>query len=648
MKILLVEENPDDVRIITEMLRRAPSGPFDLNHVAGLEQALTALREQTYDVLLLDLDLPDSQGLENLPIAQEQTGNRLPTIVLTNSDDETVAIEAVRRGAQDFLHKRNMTSEVLRRSLRYAVERHRAQRASLESQAQHRQLTETSLIQSTALSAAANGIMITDRAGTILWVNPAFTALTGFTAEEVIGQNPRLLKSGQHDEAFYSAFWSTISSGGIWRGEFINRRKDGSLCMNEQTVAPVRSGGQEITHFICVMQDITERKALADALHQAQRLEAFGQLAAGVAHDFNNLLTIIRGSAELVLMAGTGLSVEANEELNHVIGAAERGAALTRQLLIFGRKQVLQPQPVTLTQLIGNLAGMLNRIIREDIRLECRCAEQLPFVQADPGMLEQVLINLVVNARDAMPHGGHMLIMTEKVTLDESCVQTNPEARPGEYVCLTVSDTGSGIAPEELPRIFEPFFTTKAPGKGTGLGLATVYGTVKQHQGWIEVSSRPGQGSAFRIFLPAIPPPVRLEMTEPAEGQFPGGTETILLVEDDLSVRIVTRRVLEKFHYRVLEATSARDAMVLWSRHSEEIALLLTDIVLPDGISGRDLARRVHAQTPGLRIIFFSGYSAAVLGKDTEFMQQTRSYFLAKPCSPSNLLQTVRRCLDQQ
>jgi signal transduction histidine kinase len=524
MKILLVEDDPDEVRTTAELLKRAAHEPFGLARVADLGQALEALGEQAYDVVLLDLGFSDSQGLETLAKAQEQIAGRLPIIVLTASADVALSVEAVRRGARDFLHKSGLTADLLTRTLRYAVERHRAQRALLESEARHGRL--------------------------------------------------------------------------------------------------------------------------ADALRQAQRLEAFGQLAGGVAHDFNNLLTIIRGNAELLLMDSAGLSAEAAEGLNHVIGAAERGATLTRQLLIFGRKQVLQPQPVTLNELVSNLARMLKRLIRENIHLECRYTEQLTFVLADPGMLEQALLNLVVNAQDAMPCGGRLLITTERVILEPSRTQTNPDARAGEFVCLAVSDTGTGIAPEELARIFEPFFTTKEPGKGTGLGLATVYGAVKQHQGWVEVSSLLGQGTTFKIFLHAIPPPVRLETARQAQTQLPGGTETILLVEDDLSVRMITRQVLEKFQYKVYEALCAREALDLWSRHSGEISLLLTDVVLPDAINGRDLAGRLHAQKPDLKLIFFSGYSAAVLGKDTEFIQQTRSHFLQKPCSQSTLLQTVRRCLD--
>jgi CheY-like chemotaxis protein len=259
--------------------------------------------------------------------------------------------------------------------------------------------------------------------------------------------------------------------------------------------------------------------------------------------------------------------------------------------------------------------------------------------------MEQVLLNLVVNARDAMPGGGQLLIAAEGVSFDAAYARMNPEARAGEFVCLSVGDTGTGIAPEHLQRIFEPFFTTKEPGKGTGLGLATVYGIVKQHQGWVEVSSRVGEGTTFKIFLPAIPPPAKAAAA-PAQAELRGGSETVLLVEDDLSVRMTTRRMLETFKYKVYEAACAREALEVWRHHAGEIALLLTDIVMPEGLTGRDLAEQLRAKSPGLKVIFMSGYSAEVLGTDTEFFRRTASYFLHKPCPTATLIRTVRQCLD--
>ena len=286
--------------------------------------------------------------------------------------------------------------------------------------------------------------------------------------------------------------------------------KDGRRFPVELRANAILDERGQLIGLIGVHTEITERRQLEAQLRQAQRMEAVGQLAGGVAHDFNNMLAVIQGNADLLLMDADQFSAEANEGLKHIVAASGKAANLTRQLLVFSRKQVMQSQPLALNDLIRNLAKMLARTIREDIRLECLYADPLPFVQADPGMLEQVLVNLVVNARDAMPHGGHLRIATEKRSLEAANAQANPEARAGEFVCLSVSDSGAGIAPEHLSRVFEPFFTTKAPDRGTGLGLATVYGIVKQHQGWIELSSQLGAGTRFNIFLPAIPVPVAM------------------------------------------------------------------------------------------------------------------------------------------
>jgi signal transduction histidine kinase len=442
--------------------------------------------------------------------------------------------------------------------------------------------------------------------------------------------------------------WDTLVKGEVWHGHFMNKRKDGTIYEEDASITPIRDAAGQIVNYVAVKRDVTHEVQLEDQLRQAQKMEAVGQLAGGVAHDFNNMLVVIRVNAELLLMDEEKLGAGAREGLKHVIGAAERAANLTRQLLIFSRKQAMQSQPLALNDLIENLTRMLKRVVREDIRLECRYAAELPFIQADPGMLEQVVLNLVVNARDAMPKGGHLLIATEGARVDEGYARANREARAGEFVCLVVSDTGTGIAPEHLQRIFEPFFTTKDVGKGTGLGLATVYGIVQQHQGWIEVSSRLGEGTTVKIFLPAIAAPAEKAAAAQAGAELRGGTEAILLVEDDEPVRLTTRRMLERYGYRIWEAGNAREAREVWRSHREEVALLLTDIVMPEGITGRDLAAELRKDRPGLKVVFMSGYSAQVVGKGTDFSRRARSHFLQKSCSPGTLLQTVRQCLDEK
>ncbi len=383
-----------------------------------------------------------------------------------------------------------------------------------------------------------------------------------------------------------------------------------------------------------------------EQLRQSQKLEAIGQLAGGVAHDFNNLLTVIRGNTELVLMNPAQLQPMAVDCLNQAVAAADRAAKLTRQLLAFSRKQVMQSQPLNLSEVVTNLTKMLKRVIGENIHLQCNCNASAPYALADVGMLEQVLVNLVVNARDAMPRGGQLMISTALVELDPIHCRDHEEARPGRFATLSVADSGTGIASEHLPHIFEPFFTTKDVGKGTGLGLATVYGIVKQHQGWIDVSTQVGVGSTFTLFLPAIEVsgPRRASSEDPSKPS--GGKESILLVEDEDSVRLLTRRLLEKFGYTVHEAASGRAALELQRSQSLRLDLLLTDIIMPEGVTGRELAERMRADNPGLKVIFTSGYSGDILGNDTEFVRQTNSRFVAKPCSPQLLLQTIRQYLD--
>jgi CheY-like chemotaxis protein len=341
-------------------------------------------------------------------------------------------------------------------------------------------------------------------------------------------------------------------------------------------------------------------------------------------------------------------TAEAKEGLKQLVEASERAANLTRQLLTFSHKQVTQPQPLVLNEVIAKRTKMLNRVISENIDLQCHYAALLPYIQADPDMMEQVILNLVVNARDAMPKGGQLRVVTEPVTLDATQARVNPEARAGDFVCLSVSDTGTGIAPEVLPRIFEPFFTTKEVAKGAGLGLATVYGIVQQHQGWLEVSSQVGRGSTFKVFLPAIPTPAGRAAAAVAGADIRGGDETILLVEDEPAVRLTTRRMLERKGYRIREAASGREALAVWQSHAGEISLLLTDIIMPGEITGRDLAERLWGHRPGLKVIFMSGYSADVLGANNDFIGRTRSHFLQKPFSLRAMLETVRRCLDEK
>ena len=496
-------------------------------------------------------------------------------------------------------------------------------------------------LQSAALNAAANAIVITDRDGTIEWANPAFTALTGYTLAEAVGKNPReLVKSGVHPPEFYEQIWQTLTAGAVWDGELTNRRKDGTLYVEEQTITPVRDSGGAITHYVGVKRDLTEQKRLREQLTQAQKMEVVGRLAGGIAHDFNNLLTVINGTADLALMdlpEGHPL----REEFEHIQEAGNRAAQLTRQLLAFSRKQVLSPVALNLSTHVTNTARLLQRMIGEDITLVIDAGPELETVLADPGQIEQVILNLAVNARDAMPGGGSLTITTGNVMLDAAFVAAHPDATAGAHVVTTVTDTGTGMTPEVVARIFEPFFTTKGPGKGTGLGLATVYGIVEQSHGCVVVSSTPGKGSTFEVYLPVAAAGSTATAAEPTP--VPArGTETILLAEDEDALRALATRMLRTSGYQVIATRSGEEALERLKNHDGPLALLFTDVVMT-GMNGVQLAREAQAARPGLRVLFSSGYSDAHLSKE---VANDARYFIAKPYTVMALAKKVREVLD--
>jgi signal transduction histidine kinase/HAMP domain-containing protein len=421
--------------------------------------------------------------------------------------------------------------------------------------------------------------------------------------------------------------------------------------LNLQTVFEGRSlfwsfcpvAASQVVH--CYVEDITDRLNLEAQLLQSQKMDSIGQLAAGVAHDFNNMLTVIQGHSGM-LLARTNLPTGLADCAQAIYFAAERAAGLTRQLLMFSRKNIMQPKPLDLRAVVSNLSKMLKRVLGEIVTLEFNPPTALPLVQADTGMIEQVIMNLAVNARDAMPKGGTLTIRTDPVTINDAYLQTHSEARLGTFVCLRVSDTGCGMDAATMGRIFEPFFTTKEIGKGTGLGLATVYGIVKQHEGWIEVNSEVGKGSVFKVFLPASSAPVTASPPEsPLTAAVRGGKETILVVEDEPVLRDMAHLILQDCGYNVLEADSGAEALRVWERNSDSIDLVLTDMVMPGGVSGRDLATRLLASHPRLKVIFTSGYN--IEEANTDFFHRQGAAFLSKPYTRVDLAQIVRESLDK-
>jgi PAS domain S-box-containing protein len=421
-------------------------------------------------------------------------------------------------------------------------------------------------------------------------------------------------------------------------------RPDGAIRWVHERAEVERDALGRPVRMVGVVQDITERRHLEERLRQAQKMEAVGQLAGGVAHDFNNILTATLLQLNL-LQENPNLDLEAREALRELERGAQRAADLTRQLLLFGRRSAMQFQPLDLNDLLTDLQKMLRRLLGEHILLEFVSESGLPRISADASMIQQVVVNLCVNARDAMPAGGRLSVRTAGVDLDADQVQDRPGARPGLFVCLSVADTGAGMDDATLQHIFEPFFTTKEVGKGTGLGLATVHGIIQQHEGWLEVQSAVDQGTTFRVFLPAYVAPAATASAVVPQPEVVGGHETVLLVEDDAAVRTMIAMFLRRWGYKVLEATTGQEAMSLWQQEGATIDLLYTDVVMPGGLSGTQLTEQLRAQKPNLKVILSSGYSADLAQKDPGLAPNV--VFVPKPCSAADLALTVRRCLDR-
>jgi PAS domain S-box-containing protein len=493
----------------------------------------------------------------------------------------------------------------------------------------------------TAIEQTPESIVITDTKGSILYVNPAFEQVTGYSRAEAIGLNTHVLKSGRQDKAFYQELWAQISAGEVWRGRFINKKKNGTLFTEDAVIAPVRNEKGTVTNYIAIKRDVSRELELEDRFRQTQKIDSIGRLAGGVAHDFNNILAVICGHTDLALMQ---LSPDAplRPSLECIQESAERAANLTRQLLAFARRQVIEPRVINLNELVVNLNKMLRRLIGEDVKLVTQTVPDLNPIKADPGQIEQVLLNLVVNARDAMPDGGTLTIRTENVTLDEDYARRHL-VTPGEYVMASVSDTGVGMTDEVKQHIFEPFFTTKEQGKGTGLGLATCFGIIQQSNGHIHCDSQPGEGTQFRIYLPCVQGTEDATAVHEIPASLPQGTETILLAEDEPSLRRLMARVLRTQGYTVLEAADGNEALALAQANGTKIQLLLTDVIMP-GLSGKMLAEWLSQVNPAIRVIFISGYINNNAVRDA--MSKPGMFFLQKPFNPLDLTQKVRAAID--
>ncbi len=488
---------------------------------------------------------------------------------------------------------------------------------------------------------------ITDHARQrMLYISPAYEQIWGRTCASLYAA-PQTWPDSVHPEDRSRILQARVTRQpeGTYDEEYRVVRPDDSIRWIHERAFLVRNQAGQVERIVGVARDVTENRKLEELLRQSQKMDAIGQLAGGVAHDFNNILAVIQMQAGM-LRVERNLPPAQLDFASEIEKAALRGANLTRQLLLFSRRQTLQPRDLDLNELIANITKMLQRILGEDIQTRCTYAAQPMFIHADAGMMDQVLMNLTVNSRDAMPQGGQLHIETSPVDFDAPAAGQSPDRRPGAYVCLSVSDTGCGIPPAALSRIFEPFFTTKEVGKGTGLGLATVFGIVQQHQGWVEVSSETGVGTTFRVYLPRLIHSAAVKSVSLASGSARGTCETILVVEDDPAVRGVMRITLSHLGYRVLEAATGASAMDVWRRNREHVLLVLTDLVMPDGMSGRQLAGQLLLENPRLKIIYTSGYNAEITSWD--FQLEPGVNFIAKPFQVHELAQTVRARLDLQ
>ena len=496
----------------------------------------------------------------------------------------------------------------------------------------------------TAIEQAGETIVVSDPKGAILYANPAFEATSGYSCEEVVGKTFGLFKSGAHDQAFYRELWSTIHKGKTWRGKFVNKKKDGTLYDEDAVISPVRNGSGDIVNFVAVKRDISNEVKLERQLLQSQKMESVGRLAGGVAHDFNNMLGIILGYTDLAL-GKVRTHQPIHEELHEIQLSAQRAADLTRQLLAFARKQTVAPKVVNINEAVGGMLKILQRLIGENIQVVWAPGAELWMVKIDPSQVDQILTNLCVNARDAIAGAGRIVISTSNVSLESDWCREHEGATPGDYALLTLVDDGCGMPPEVLAHVFEPFFTTKSVGQGSGLGLATVYGIVKQNNGFILVRSREGEGTTVSIYLPRQENQAVSLLEEAPAAPMQSGHETILVVEDEPVLLRMNKMILSRLGYQVVTASLPTEALQFAENQAGNIDLLLTDVIMPE-MNGVELSRKMLKQCPGLKCVFMSGYPADAIVK--EDILKDGLHFIQKPFTSFGLAAVVRKALAHE
>ena len=637
LDIVLIEDSGTDAELVQRAITRAGVSCV-IRRAMDRDTCIAALRLARPDLVICDHQLPQFEGREALRLVQS-LNDPPPFILVTGSLDEETAVEYMRMGAADYILKDRLIR--LGSAVKTALERDRDRRAKALADAARRDSEERL---SLVVRATNDAVWDLDVIRGTLEVNEGFHSLIGYGEAHV----PLTLDAWHarvHDEdrrRVRSGFLSVLESrASYWTDEYRLRLANGSFGIVLDRAYVMREESGRAIRVIGALMDVSERQRLQEQLQQSQKMEAIGRLAGGIAHDFNNVLTGILISTDLLLNGDQSPNATA-EELQHIRSAAERAADLTRQLLAFSRKQVIALRRIDINEVVRDFSVMIQRLIGENVELRLDLTEKLGSVRADPGQLEQILLNLAVNARDAMPGGGELTLVTANVDLDEAFSRGQMNLAPGPYVLIAVGDTGVGMDAEIRDRIFEPFFTTKEPGKGTGLGLATVYGIVRQHGGDIRVFSEPACGTTFKIYLPRVDGPPELQVKPVGDTSKLDGTETILLVEDEDRVRELTRRILVRHGYSVLPAGDAAEALVLAGHGKGRIDLLITDVVLP-GASGPELAEELVARGYAGPVLFLSGYSEDAVMSNGHL--QPHALFLGKPFTPASLALKVREAL---